>query len=208
MRILVVEDDIDSNELLKQVFLAKGYEVDCALNGKLAIKLIENNIPDIIVSDILMPEMDGYELCRSIKNNSEYKQIPFIFYTATYTDSNDERLALKLGAARFVIKPVSPSKMVEIVEEVRKQNQVQNDGPQNDGAVVDKMYAQALRRKLDKKILELNFEKKQLEDAQKRYSTLIHSLEHDYFFFIFDNDYNLVDLIGSVRLNRICKLIY
>ena len=64
--------------------------------------------PDLIVSDILMPVMDGYALCRQWKSDDQLKHIPLVFYTATYTEHRDEVFALKLGADRFVLKPQGP----------------------------------------------------------------------------------------------------
>jgi len=71
----------------------------------------------MIISDILMPVMDGFALCRACKQDERLKDIPFIFYTATYTDPKDEEFALSLGAERFIVKPVEPDKFLALLRE-------------------------------------------------------------------------------------------
>ena len=104
MKLLVVEDDEDSRILLMNVFALSGHEVTSATNGVEAMAAIEKSIPDLIISDILMPQMDGYTLCKKLKSDKRFRDIPFVFYTATYTEKKDEDFALKLGAAKFIIK--------------------------------------------------------------------------------------------------------
>ena len=81
-------------------------------------------MPDLIISDILMPKMDGFALCRHWKADAVLKNIPFIFYTATYTDTKDETFALGLGADMFIVKPTDPdtfaAKIKGVLGETRK----------------------------------------------------------------------------------------
>ncbi len=91
-----------------------------AENGEEALAKARLNPPHLIVSDILMPVMDGYSLCRACKLDDKLKQIPFVFYTATYTDEKDEKFALALGADRFIIKPEAPDVLINILNELLK----------------------------------------------------------------------------------------
>src|SRR5258705_5776917 len=104
-KIIIVDDQEQSLYLLKTLLGGHGYRVMEATNGAAALELARANPPDLIISDILMPVMDGFSLCQAWKNNEQLKNIPFVFYTATYTDPKDEELALSLGAARFIVKP-------------------------------------------------------------------------------------------------------
>jgi CheY-like chemotaxis protein len=89
-----------------------------AQNGKDALEKAHLNPPDLIISDILMPVMDGYTLCKIWKADKQLKHIPFIFYTATYTELKDEEFALSLGADRFIIKPQESEVLMKIFIEV------------------------------------------------------------------------------------------
>jgi PAS domain S-box-containing protein len=133
-------------------------------------KLKEDNF-DLIISDILMPEMDGFQLCRKVKTNPRLQKIAFIIYTATYTGPKDEEFALKIGADRFVIKPCEPEKLLNIIEEVmsnisaRKPLTQQEKLPEEE---ILKLYNERLIRKLEKKVEEY---KKELKERNK--------VEHD-----------------------------
>ena len=93
-----------------------------AMAWKLSNSLLAGSF-DLIISDILMPEMDGFQLCRTIKLDDRWKRIPFIFYTATYTSKEDEELALSLGASRFIIKPVEPEEFLAVIEQVVREGE-------------------------------------------------------------------------------------
>ena len=114
MKILVVDDDEDSRIVLETALNGAGYAVCSAKNGAQALEMARRSPPDMIVSDILMPEMDGYALCRAVKGDKRLRGIPFIFYTATYVEPQDEQLAMDMGASRFIVKPMEPAKFLEL----------------------------------------------------------------------------------------------
>jgi hypothetical protein len=120
MTILIVDDN-EMNLYQLQVLLgASGYQVVTAANGAEALIAARQNPPDLIVSDILMPVMDGFALCHEWKKDERLRQIPFIFYTATYTDERDRKFALSLGAEQFLVKPEEPEVFMRTIREVKR----------------------------------------------------------------------------------------
>ena len=159
-KVLVVDDKEENLYLLKIVFEGNGFEVTQAKNGIEALEAANANLPDIVISDILMPGMDGFSLCRQWKTDDKFKDIPFIFYTATYTDTRDEEFALGLGAERFIRKPAEPNELVQAIRDVlaQKQNKQEPGEPQpaiEQESVYFKKYNEALIRKMEDKMLEL-----------------------------------------------------
>ena len=116
--ILVVEDNPDVLFNIMVSLEANNYEVEMATNGKEATKKLldtsRERIPDLIVSDIMMPEMDGYELYQFLKNNPKYDQIPLIFLSALATP-DDIRFARFLGASNYITKPFQEEKLLDMV---------------------------------------------------------------------------------------------
>ncbi len=169
VRVLIAEDDESSRVYLQRMLTARGYHVDAAENGKKAWELAGQVRPDIVISDIMMPEMDGFELCRRIKLDPGLREIPFVFYTATYTDSRDEALAMSLGASGFVLKPAQPDALLQHVEHALQSYQA-GALPRGTQEVVaateiDQLYESTLARKLEKKVQELNAGRERLEVA-------------------------------------------
>ena len=105
MKILIVDDTREDLLLLETILSHVGYEVETALNGVEALEKACRGNFNMIISDILMPRMDGFQLCRKIKTDDKLKNIPFIFYTAAYVSPQDEKFALSLGVEKFIIKP-------------------------------------------------------------------------------------------------------
>ena len=118
--VLVVEDNEDNRYLLEKILQGYGHKVMAAANGAEALQQALAQPPDIIISDIMMPKMDGYQLCRECKQNEQLKNIPFIFYTSTYTKEEDEKFALSLGGVAFVAKPTEPAVLVQMLSEIVK----------------------------------------------------------------------------------------
>ena len=192
MKILVVEDTEDSRVLLVDQLEVQGYEVESAENGKVALAMASRTPPDLIISDILMPEMDGYALCRAVKQNEQLRSIPFIFYTATYTDPNDEKLAMNLGASRFILKPMEmESFLVEIKNVLENHETVKLPVPQRPlkrEPELQKEYEGVLIKKLDQKVRQLEKEKERLAKSEQKYRHLVEALREHYFFYTHDTN--------------------
>lgn len=171
MKILIAEDDINSRQRLVDILESEGHALSSFANGAKALSFLGDESVDLIIADILMPEMDGYGLCRAVKQNLNLQQIPFIFYTATYTADKDERFALSLGASAFLIKPMEVHALLKVIEEVTSLDSKQNKTAKSRGhyrtspAKLDKQHTEIIRSKLDKKIIALDLEKRKLAES-------------------------------------------
>jgi CheY-like chemotaxis protein len=116
--ILVVEDVPNILELVAVTLRFKGYEVVTASNGEEAIERIAEQRPALVVTDILMPKLDGFALMYKLRTNPETNSIPVIFLSATYVTPEDKAFALSLGAARFLEKPVDTEEFLLTIAEI------------------------------------------------------------------------------------------
>ena len=123
MKVMIVDDNEQNLYYLEVLLKSEKYEVVCARDGLEALEQLKRDSFSLIISDILMPRMDGFQLCRECKIDPHLTYIPFIFYTATYTDRKDEEFGLSLGADRFVIKPTEPQKFLTLLREVIKEHE-------------------------------------------------------------------------------------
>lgn len=103
-RLLVVEDDQDISSMLKIYFSSQGYEVDLSLRGELALEKTRQTMPHLIVLDIMLPDIDGYEVCKRLRSNSRTSHIPVIFLTQK-DERSDKLQGLELGADDYITKP-------------------------------------------------------------------------------------------------------
>jgi PAS domain S-box-containing protein len=157
-KILIVDDVAENRYILEKLLESRQLKVISAENGKAALEKAYDDPPDLIISDILMPVMDGYTLCKIWKSDERLKHIPFIFYTATYTDPKDEAFALKLGADLFIIKPQEPHVFIEMLKEfIQEEHTVHDRDYQPLGSEMEffRQYNEILFHKLEKKVLEL-----------------------------------------------------
>ena len=178
MRILVVDDDKENQYLLKTMLEGSGYEMVAANNGKEALDKLRSLDIDIIISDILMPVMDGYQLCLECKKDDTLKKIFFVFYTATYIDKKDEELTYKLGADRFILKPLKPSVFLKIiqsvVEDIQKGKVKSRKPTFKEEGESYKLFSETLVKKLEKKMLDL---KKEISKRKEKETELFRSNE-------------------------------
>lgn len=157
---VLIVDDKEENLLYLQVLLtAHGFAVESAHDGAEALAKARAKLPDLIISDLLMPVMDGYTLLREWKTDARLKPIPFIVYTATYTEPEDERLALDFGADAFILKPTEPGAFMLRVREVEAAAAASVAAtprhPVGNTKALNKVYNQVLVRKLEEKTLQL-----------------------------------------------------
>jgi PleD family two-component response regulator len=103
-RILVVEDDVDISKMLRIYFDSQGYEVLVATRGKDALDVCRTRLPNVIVLDINLPDIDGYEVCRVLRNNTRTSYVPIIFLTQR-DERSDKIAGLELGADDYITKP-------------------------------------------------------------------------------------------------------
>src|SRR5919109_1899659 len=119
--LLIVEDDPDILKLLDATLTFKGYRVISAKNGKEGMEAIKVKRPAIVITDIMMPKLDGFGLVHRIRINPETRDIPVVFITATYVTREDQEFALNIGATRFIQKPVDLEKFLVMIAELMEQ---------------------------------------------------------------------------------------
>src|SRR5688572_29449828 len=158
-QILIVDDNEEDRYMLRVLLEGHGYAVILAINGVEALESARRDPPDMIVADILMPVMDGFSLCRQWRKDAQLKELPFVFYSATYTDPQDQEFGLSLGADRYIIKPIEPDVFVGILLEVIREHEasqlVVQDKTVEEEPVYLRAYNAALIRKLEDKLAEL-----------------------------------------------------
>ncbi len=145
--ILVVEDVANIREFLAVTLRFKGYPVVTAANGTEALEHIANEVPALIITDILMPKMDGYALVYNLRTNPKTSKIPIIFLSATYVTPEDKEFAMSLGAARFLEKPVDTEELLLTIAETLTQ------GPQTGPTPLEREhFFQGYRKRLETKL--------------------------------------------------------
>jgi PAS domain S-box-containing protein len=158
-RILIVDDKEENLYYLRVVLTGRGFTVETACHGAEALVKARQNPPDVVISDLLMPVMDGFTLLRHWKADARLKKIPFIVYTATYTEEEDEQLALSLGADAFILKPAEPEDFLARIQEVQSNAAASGctspKSPIGDEKELLKVYSETLIRKLEEKTLQL-----------------------------------------------------
>lgn len=131
--ILVIEDNLEILENFEELLESENYQVVTATNGKVGIRKLDQLLPDLIISDIMMPEMDGYEVLEKLHNHAETSTIPFIFLTAK-AEKAEKKMGLDLGADDYLIKPVSAEVMLDSIKKClqKKKNLVKKFNNQLD----------------------------------------------------------------------------
>ena len=116
MNVLVVDDIAINRAVLRATLESAGYAVLEAADGEQALALLERQPVDAVISDILMPNMDGYRLCHEIRQSERWRSLPFIFYSGTYCKASDEKLALEIGGDLFLEKPAEPPALLQALK--------------------------------------------------------------------------------------------
>ena len=114
-KILLVEDDLYASETLKFALEAKGHKVALATNGRDALNMVNNEIPQLIILDIMMPKMDGYHFCRLLKFDARFQHIPVIIVSSKIQEA-DKKLGLACGGNEYITKPYDLNILINTVE--------------------------------------------------------------------------------------------
>jgi PAS domain S-box-containing protein len=187
-KILIVDDSDENLRLFSTILKNKGYRVNTAVNGKEALQKLRKSPSDLILSDILMPVMDGFRLLQECKADSTLSHIRFVFLTGAFTDKKDEELGLKLGADAFLRKPLEPHDLAHALAEMlvgkstaKKRGRKPNDAKRSPESG---LYDTALMQKLEQKMKALEdeiAERKKAEEAlaksEEQYRLLFETMD-------------------------------
>jgi CheY-like chemotaxis protein len=155
MKILVV-DDLESNrKLLRVWFEAEGHTTIEAADGVAALQILARENVDAVLTDLLMPRMDGYRLCHEIRMSEPLHDMPVVIYTSTYTSRSDEKLAFRLGADKYLMKPAPFKDILASVLEAIAMPQTRPRPPEWREVEVLKEYSDQLVKKLEQRNVEL-----------------------------------------------------
>ncbi|MBI5911538.1 MAG: PAS domain S-box protein [Betaproteobacteria bacterium] len=174
-QVLIVEDHEENRTLLKMLLEANGYRVTAAGDGVEALAAARRDPPDAIVSDVLMPKMDGFALCRQWMQDARLKAIPFIFYSATYVRPENEQFGLALGAVRYLIKPLEAEVFLRELGAVLQQwagRAAPGPAAPLDDATSHALHESALARKVEDKIAQLEAANRELVESEARFRSL------------------------------------
>ena len=116
-RILVAEDEPDIRELIKLALQFNGYEVVCAANGAEAVELASREQFDLILLDVRMPRLTGYEACRRLRKNDATSEVPIVFLSAKGQETEVEE-GLEAGADRYILKPFAPGELAQEIKQI------------------------------------------------------------------------------------------
>ena len=127
VNVLIVDDYVENVELLKELLTASGYDVTTAYDGDEALNKVKQQIPDLILLDIMMPKMDGYQVCEALRANDETKEIPIIFVTAKTEVKDWTHAIFNVGVNSYITKPINPKKLLDKVKSVLKMKQSRDE---------------------------------------------------------------------------------
>jgi DNA-binding response OmpR family regulator len=176
--LLIVEDDPDILRLLDAALTFKGYRVIRAHNGEEGLKIIQEKHPAIVIADIMMPKIDGFGLIHRLRIRPETRDIPVVFITATYVTQEDRSFALRLGATRFIRKPLDLEQFLSTITDLVKQGLPTMIQPLGDREFYLE-YRDRLEAKLLEKKRQIAREERLLKtDAEKGNQILLASHQH------------------------------
>jgi CheY-like chemotaxis protein len=179
MKILIVDDNAINRKLLRVTLEDEEHTTFEAADGVEALQLLTHEVVDAIISDILMPNMDGFRFCLELRQQENLRHVPLVHYTSTYTSPSDRRLSQTVGADKYLTKPVSTAVLLQTLAEAighaleRKTSAAQK----SDMAFVMKDYSVALVKKLEEKNSELQDALANLQNLHERILDLNCDLE-------------------------------
>ncbi len=178
--VLIVDDEPESRSRLRALLQEHGHAVTEASNGLDALELARRQPPDLVISDILMPQMDGFALCRAYRADPALARAPFVFYTGTYTTARDAATARRLGATRFLVKSMAAEEIIRaITETLDEQSDASATVTEIAAEETDsyRLYNESLITKLEHRNLELMDDVRERRAAEAQLRTLTTALD-------------------------------
>jgi len=165
--VLIVDDDAYNRKVLRLQLESEGYSTVEAEDGQVALDLLKESRVDLVISDILMPRMDGYRLCCEMRRTKRSADLPFVLYSSTYTSPGDERLAQEVGADRYLRKPADPETIHAVVKQLLSAPRTARKSA-DPRAISDvtREYNERLVQKLEEKNI-------QLAASEERYRSMV-----------------------------------
>lgn len=145
--LLVVEDVPDTRNLVELTLKFKGYRVITATNGQEALKAIEEERPSVIITDILMPRMDGFTLVHRLRVHPETRDIPVVFLSATYVQPEDKDFAVAIGVSQFLEKPIDIEELLRTVAKL-----LDHKGSDDHKPLEERDFYDGYRKRLETKL--------------------------------------------------------
>jgi DNA-binding response OmpR family regulator len=126
-KVLIIEDDPDTSSLVAQYLAREGYSVGIAADGVNGMRQIKENFPDLLILDVILPEMDGFEVCRKLRGDAATSRLPILMLTALGEES-DKVVGLELGTDDYVTKPFSPKELMARVKGLLRRYEHRENG--------------------------------------------------------------------------------
>jgi PAS domain S-box-containing protein len=179
MRILIVDDVAANRRLLRALLEHRSFEVIEKGNGVEALDFLSSNTCDLIISDVQMPRLDGYQLCYTLKNDPRISRIPIIIYTNTYKSPGDQKLAIEFGADKFITRPCPSEVLFNAVDELLQRPASKVPPPQPPPELeAMRLYAEQVVTKLEQKNLQLSEIKEKLLEQIEQSRAAQNRLKH------------------------------
>ncbi|SKA09330.1 His Kinase A (phospho-acceptor) domain-containing protein [Trichlorobacter thiogenes] len=176
-KILIVEDELMSRSMLELILQQAGHAVVCTVDGADALVAARQQCPDLIITDVMMPVMDGFELCRQCKADQTLQQVPIILYSSDYTEQQEQKLGLELGAYRYLVKPSPPPLLLAAINDALAEQQRSSlsgkEQPLDEEMKLLRNYNEVLFNKLEAKMQELQ----KTIDEQKKYEETMKAMQ-------------------------------
>ena len=169
-RILIADDDLVGRQIIEQNLEDEGYQLQGFGNGADALAAVRAMPPDLILADVVMPQMDGFTLCHACKVDPQLRHIPVILYSSNFITPKAQQLGLDFGADRYLVKPVVPDELSEAVRELlqhAERRTVYRTLLQEDEAALLRSYNELLYTKLQTKLDELQAAQTRLIQNEK-----------------------------------------
>lgn len=120
-KVLLVDDEVDFVDVVRTRLEANNFEVVTAYDGEEALEKVKEKMPDIIILDVMMPKINGFDVCRKLKGDQNYKEIPIIMLTAKFQTS-DIKFGAAMGANAYITKPFEPQVLLDKMRELLQKN--------------------------------------------------------------------------------------